>query len=181
MSEKPGPDENILLVGFMGAGKTTVGRLAARERGLRFVDLDREIERVAGCPIPEIFDRLGEEAFRQMETDALGHIEPDTGLVVSCGGGVVSREANRALLGELGFVVWLTASEEEIFARVSRNTSRPLLQAPDPRGVIRSLLAEREPLYREVADAVIDTTGRDFHEVASALLEAYDRRASRGG
>lgn len=172
------PGENILLVGFMGAGKSSVGRLAARARGLQFVDLDREIERQAGCSIPDIFDRLGEEAFRQMETDALGHIEPGRGLVVSCGGGIVGSPLNRALLRELGFVVWLTATEEEIFDRVSRTPGRPLLQTPDPRATIGALLAAREPLYREVADLILDTTGRSFQSVVDALFDAYDRRAA---
>ncbi len=179
MTVKPAPDENIILVGFMGVGKTTVGRLVARERGYSFVDLDREIERVAGFAIPEIFDRLGEESFRQMESDALGHIEPGTGCVVSCGGGIIGRKQNRALLGELGFVVWLTADVNEILARVSRNNNRPLLQNADPRAAIHTLLALREPLYREVADVVIDTSGKDFHEVANTLLQLYDCRLGR--
>ncbi len=154
----------------MGVGKSTLGKAVARIGCLDFLDLDRQIETIASCSIPEIFAKCGEEGFRAMESDELGHIEPNRNMVVSCGGGIVTRPSNRTLLKELGFVVWLKADEEAIFERVSRNRQRPLLQTENPRATIQALLAAREPLYREVADFELDTTRQTHEESAREVL-----------
>ncbi len=168
--------ENILLVGFMGVGKTSVGRVLSRQSGLHFIDLDREIEARMGKTIPEIFAAEGEEVFRETESDELGHIEPFSSLVVSCGGGIVTRSFNRRLLRELGYVVWLNADEETIFSRISRGTHRPLLHTPDPRRTISELLASRLEFYSEVAHMRIDTSDLDHAAVANRIIEGQKDR-----
>src|SRR5580700_11870609 len=114
-------------MGFMGSGKSSVGRLVARTLGGRFVDTDRMVIDRAGCAIPEIFAQKGEAHFRELETEALRSLLGAKGLVAATGGGIVIARENRALLRKVGMVVWLTADEETIWERVSRNKNRPLL------------------------------------------------------
>ena len=164
--------ENIVLVGFMGSGKSAVGRRVSRRLRFQFVDTDQIIVERAGMPISEIFTKYGEGHFREMETAALESIAQLEHCVISTGGGAVVREGNRAILRSLGFVLWLTASEEVIFSRVSRNDKRPLLQTEDPRETIATMLAERRPLYERTAQFTVDTSAMSHDEAADAVIAA---------
>jgi shikimate kinase len=161
--------ENVVLVGFMGSGKSSVGRLVARTLRGRFVDTDRLVVERAGRDITDIFATNGEGFFREEESRALCSLLGGRGLVVATGGGIVTVAANLAALKELGFVVWLTASEETIWDRVSRNTKRPLLRTENPRETVRTLLASRNPLYEKAADLKVDTTLLTHAEVAERI------------
>jgi shikimate kinase len=167
---------NIVLVGFMGSGKTSIGRLVAQRLGFQFVDTDAVIVERAGMPVAKIFERHGEAWFREQETATLRSLGILNRAVISTGGGIVGREENRALLRGLGFVVWLTASEEVIFERVSRNKKRPLLQTADPRATVHDLLEKRRGLYEAVAQFTLETTTL-AHETAASALIAEARRA----
>ena len=169
------PRENIVLTGFMGSGKSAVGRRIASRLRFQFADTDRLIVERAGMPISEIFSRHGEEHFREMETAVLESLDHLRRSVIATGGGVVVRERNYAILKKLGFVVWLTASEDVIFKRVSRNDKRPLLQTDDPRATIRALLAARRPLYESAAQFTLDTTAFSHDEAADAVIAAARR------
>lgn len=177
---------NIVLIGFMGTGKSAVGRVLARRLGWRHVDTDAEIEREAGRTIPDIFTEEGESAFRARESALLASLVPSLvspqelvagtgGLILSTGGGTPLRPENAALLKEIGTVVWLHVTPEAILARVSRSLhERPLLVAhqDDPLGRIQSLLADRAPRYAALADHVLDTSDcADSEEGADRLLE----------
>lgn len=161
---------NIILIGFMGSGKSSVGRLVAHRTGLHFVDTDALVEKQEGKSIPEIFTEQGEEHFRYVERLMLEEISHETGMVLATGGGIVLREDNRQSLRDIGFVVWLTANEDEIFRRVSRNTNRPLLQTADPRAVVKNLFAARRELYQQTADCVIDSSGMPHRAVADRII-----------
>lgn len=167
MSSQP---HNLVLVGFMGSGKSSIGRLVAGRLGFQFFDTDAVIVKRAQMEISEIFQRDGEEAFRAMETAAIESLLPLRRCVIATGGGAVLRERNRALLRELGFVVLLTASEEVIFERVSRNTRRPLLQTPNPRETVSRLLAERQPCYAAAAHWTLDTSHLSHAQAAEAVI-----------
>jgi shikimate kinase len=163
---------HIFLVGFMGSGKSTVGRMVADRMKMPFCDLDREIEKRRGRTVQEIFAQDGEPAFRQLEHEELGTLvdAPDT--VVACGGGVVIDDRNRALLKQLGTVVYLRVSAEEALARVGSTEGRPLLAGPDPLRTAGALLATRESLYEAAADIVLDTAGLLPARVADLVVEA---------
>lgn len=151
---------NIVLTGFMGTGKSTAGRILAKELGLEFLDLDAVIEREAGLDIKEIFSRFGEARFRDLERGLVKRLtdgEFGSNLVVSTGGGVVVDRANRDLLRDWGVVVCLKASVDEIMKRVGRNDGRPLLPDSELRETVEKLLDERDEAYRD-SDLTIDTT-----------------------
>lgn len=160
----------------MGSGKTSIGRLVAKKLGFQFVDTDAVVVERAGMPVAEIFAGPGEGWFRDQETAALESMEIYNRSVISTGGGIVLRKENRTLLQGLGFVVWLTASEETIFDRVSRNKRRPLLQTADPRKTVQDLLAQREEFYRSVSRFALDTTLLSHEQAAEAVI-AEARRA----
>jgi shikimate kinase len=168
---------NIILIGFMGSGKSSIGRMVAKRMGFQFVDTDRLIEERAGKSIPETFAEQGEEAFRDLETAAIESLVHFKRCVISTGGGAVLREKNRALLRELGFVVLLTASAEVLWERVSRNTRRPLLQTENPRETLSQMLAARREVYEAAAEFVLDTShfshGRSAQEVIVAARRAF--------
>jgi shikimate kinase len=173
--------ENVVLVGFMGSGKSSVGRLVARALGGRFVDTDRLVMDRSGREITEIFAREGEDFFRQEESRALRSLLGGSGLVVATGGGIVTAAENVPALRELGFVVWLTASEEVIWERVSRNRKRPLLHTENPRETVRALLEKRNPLYAAVAGMTVDSTGLTHEEVAERICQAVGGGGGGGG
>jgi shikimate kinase len=160
---------HILIVGFMGAGKSTVGRLVSDRLGIPFVDLDELVEETEGLTVAQIWSESGEAAFRAAESTVLASLTEAVPTVVACGGGVVLADGNRALLGSLGHVVYLTVSAEEALARVGGADSRPLL-AGGGAVVAQQLLEARESLYRVVADAVVPTTGRAPDEVARDVV-----------
>lgn len=174
MSHTAVTPQNIVLIGFMGSGKSTVGRELQHRLGYPLIDMDRLIEETMGKKITEIFKEEGEAAFRDFETLQLLEIakQSDKRQIVSTGGGVVIRPENRGLLRNLGYVVWLHAPEDVIFERTSRNQDRPLLNHLDARERITTLLAEREPWYRETAHLKIDTAGLDCKEIATGILES---------
>ena len=169
---------NIVLIGFMGSGKSTVGRLLAQRLGFQAVDTDAIVVQAAGMPISDIFARDGESVFREYESAALSSLVDRTRVVVATGGGIVTRESNLELLHRIGFVVALTASEEVIFDRVSRNNKRPLLHTANPRETVSSLLAARAPLYAATADLMIDTSAIPHARVADEIVSAARLRVS---
>ena len=148
---------NIYLVGLMGAGKTSVGRALARHLGSAFFDTDQEIERATGVKIPVIFDIEGEAGFRARESKVLEELTQRTNIVLATGGGVVLSEHNRRLLAERGTVVYLRATVADLGKRTRNDRNRPLLRVAEPLVVLQELHEQRDPLYREVADLVIDT------------------------
>lgn len=159
---------HLFLVGFMGSGKSVVGREVARITGRTFVDLDADVERAEGRPITAIFEREGEAGFRAAEREALLRLEDAQPSVVACGGGIVGDPANRADLKRLGRVVWLQVDAEQVEQRVGGRAGRPLLGSSP--GEIRELMDVREPLYREVGEAVVDTRGRTVGQVADEVV-----------
>jgi shikimate kinase len=167
---------NIFLVGMMGAGKTTVGRLLARRLKLRFVDSDQELESRCGVRIPLIFEIEGEPGFRAREAQVLAELTALEGVVIGTGGGAVLLEENRRLLAERGTVVYLRARPEDLYDRVRHDRNRPLLATPDPLGRLRALFAERDPLYRSVADLTVDTGRQGVNALARQLLFKLDER-----
>lgn len=174
MNEPQTPPKNIVLIGFMGSGKSTVGRELHQRLGYQLVDMDQVIEQRAGKPITAIFAEAGEQAFRDAETGLLEELcEPSAHRrIISTGGGVIGREQNRALLRQLGYVVWLHAPLEVIVERTSKNRDRPLLHTEDPVARIRSLMEIRDPLYAETAHLKVETAGLDSHELATGILES---------
>lgn len=162
------PLRHVLLVGFMGSGKSSVGRLLANRLGAPFIDLDDRIAAEAGRAIPEIFQDDGEEAFRDRETASLRTLAEEPPSIVACGGGAVLRPENRGLLRELGTVVYLQVDAEEAVRRCPTGTGRPLLANRSPEDVAR-LLESREPLYAEVADLVVTTMGLSAAAVAEHI------------
>jgi len=161
---------NIFLIGPMGAGKTTIGRHLATLLHKRFVDVDHEIERRTGVTIPVIFEIEGETGFRRRESTLLTELSQDEDIVMATGGGAVLMEENRRILKERGTVVYLHADIDTLVERTRRDRNRPLLQTEDPRGKIEELLRQREPIYREVADVVVDTGLRAPTSVARDIV-----------
>jgi shikimate kinase len=168
---------NIFLVGLMGAGKTTIGRQLAQALGKQFADSDHEIEARTGANIPLIFELEGEAGFRERETAVLEELSDRDDLVLATGGGAVLRERNRALLRERGTVVYLRASVERLLARTHKDKNRPLLQTEDPRARLESLLRERDPLYLEVADIIIDTDQGNVKNALAEILRQLDAQS----
>lgn len=162
--------KKIALVGPMGAGKSTIGRLVAAELGFPFKDSDHEVEERSGADIPWIFDVEGEEGFRERETNALKHLLQESQLVLATGGGIILRPENRELLKQAHAVIYLTADPEHLVKRTARDKKRPLLQVDNPREKILSLLEERDPLYREVATHVVITNTQSPKIVAHDII-----------
>ena len=165
---------SIYLVGMMGAGKTTVGRWLARRLKLRFFDSDHEIERRCGVKIPVVFEIEGEAGFRARETQVIEELTRLRGIVLATGGGAVLLAENRAHLAERGYVAYLRASPEDLFERVRNDRNRPLLATPDPLARLRELYEVRDPLYREIADLVIDTGSQGVQVLAHELLDKLE-------
>lgn len=169
---------NLYLVGFMGTGKTTVGRAVAQRLGFRYLDSDHEIERLAGRDIAALFAGEGEAAFRARERDFIAAGHPDDGAVIACGGGLVVQPGMLELLRSKGVVVCLHASIETILARTARHGKvRPLLDHPDPEARARALYAEREPIYRS-AGTVVLTDGRPLSDIAAHVVRVWRRDAA---
>lgn len=165
---------NIILIGLMGCGKTTIGKELHRETDLRFTDTDQLIEQQAGMSIPQIFKTHGESHFRDLETGVLRQLQAadKQTRIISTGGGITIRPENRSLLKKLGFVVWLRTDVNTLYQRISRCTNRPLLQQPNPKAVLDRLMKERHDCYRETAHLVIDTANLHIHEIAFGILES---------
>ncbi|MBP2641584.1 MAG: aroK [Firmicutes bacterium] len=161
--------KNIVLLGFMGTGKTSVGRLLARQLKRPFVDVDKMIEIACGAAISEIFQKHGEKFFREQESEMIAKAASYENAVIATGGGVVLNAENIARLRCNGVLVTLTASPEVILERTAKRTTRPLLNAPDREQTVKALLENREPLYQE-ADYIIDTTSGSLHQIAQKII-----------
>ena len=159
---------NIVLVGFMGSGKSTAGKNVARLLGRRFIDVDEQIEMREGCSIPEIFSRKGETFFRDLEREIIRFYASQSGLVIACGGGAVKDPQNVERLSAHGVVYCLTATPETVLARVGRCTHRPLLAGPDREERLRALLVERKPLYDQF-EYQVSTDAREPEDVAREI------------
>ena len=169
-------DVNLYLVGFMGTGKSTVGRAVAHKLGFNVLDSDHEIERQRGKTIPEIFASDGEPAFRVMEREFIERGHPAERNVVACGGGLVVQPGMLEVLKSKGVVVCLHASLETILERTSRHQHRPLLAGENPGERIRTLYAAREPIYKQ-SGTVILTDARPLHDVVAHVMRAWRRDA----
>jgi shikimate kinase len=164
---------------MMGAGKSSVGRSLQRRTGLARLDLDEMVSARFGISIAQIFEKHGEEKFRDAETDMLRKLTTDRPTIIVTGGGIVLQAENVDLLKKLGTVVWLTADEATLFERASRRNDRPLLQKENPRAVFSELFHQREPLYASSADLRIDTAGKNHDQVADAILTKLEELAPR--
>ncbi len=162
--------DTIFLIGMMGAGKSTIGRMLAKRLNKHFVDCDHEIEVRTGVKIPVIFEKEGEKGFRRRETQVLHELAHEPGLVVATGGGVVLAPENRACLSQYGLVIYLSVPPQNLWERTRYDTSRPLLQVENPRKRIEELHDLRDPLYREVADITI-AGGRLSQTAVLKLIE----------
>ncbi|GAB4416490.1 MAG: shikimate kinase [Thermodesulfovibrionales bacterium] len=162
--------KNIVLTGFMGTGKTEVGRELSNILHWRLIDVDDEIVRSKKMAIKDIFSSLGEEAFRDMETEMIREVSKNKNVIISTGGGAVLRQENMDILRENGIIVCLTAAPETILKRTANNDERPLLQVDNPLKRIRELLEFRRPFY-EKADIMIDTEHKTPHQIAWEILE----------
>lgn len=173
--------DNIALIGFMGTGKTTIGRHLADDLGWRFVDTDTVVERVAGCDIPTLFQREGEGAFRSQESRAILGVSAGFRQVIATGGGAILRPENVAALRSAGTVVWLTARPEVIVARTERRIgARPLLLSDeDPLARVLRMLGERGPLYQRAADHIVDTSERAPRTLAREIARLVRTGESR--
>lgn len=174
MNEMVTPPKSIVLIGFMGSGKSTVGRELHQRLGYPLVDMDQVLEQRAGKSIAAIFADEGEAVFREREASLLEELVDGTAprRIISTGGGVIGRARNRVLLRQLGYVVWLHAPAEVILERTGKNRDRPLLQAEDPAARVELLMAERKPLYAQTAHLRIETAGLDSDELATGILES---------
>jgi len=164
-------DRHVFIIGFMGAGKSTVGRVVADTLGLGFVDLDERIVAAEGRDVVAIFEHGGEARFRAAETAALAALADEAPSVVACGGGIVLDDGNRALLKRLGTVVYLEVGAEEAMARIGDTSGRPLL-AGGGLAMATSILRSRVALYEATADRVVATAGKTPAEVATAVVDA---------
>ena len=166
--------KNIILIGFMGCGKSTIGRKLEHLLGYPLVDTDDLIEQKTGLSVTEIFATRGEEYFRALEAAMLHELAAPNAprRIISTGGGIVTRKRNRNLLKHLGYVVWLQAPVDVILERTSRNRDRPLLRTENPREKIETLLTERKPMYAAASDIEVETIGLDAGEIACGILES---------
>jgi shikimate kinase len=162
--------KSIVLIGMMGAGKSSVGRSLQRRSGLARLDTDEMLAAESGMSIAQIFEKHGEEKFRDAETDVLRKLAPDRPAIIVTGGGIVLRAENVDLLKRVGTIVWLAADETILFERAARRDHRPLLQNENPRATFSKLFREREPLYAAAADIRIDTSRLTHDEVAETIL-----------
>lgn len=166
-----GKPQNVFLVGPMGAGKSAVGRQLGRMLHLDFMDSDDEIESRTGVDISFIFEKEGEEGFRKREAKAIDDLTRKDGIVLATGGGAVVDPQNRSHLGARGLVIYLYTTVEQQLARTQKGRQRPLLESGDRKEILKALMDQRDVLYREVADLVIDTDGRKVKAVANEILE----------
>ena len=165
---------SIVLIGMMGAGKSSVGRCLQRRTGLARFDTDEIVSSKFGLSISEIFSTHGERRFREVEAQALVELAAGEATIIVTGGGIVLREENVDLLKQLGTIVWLEADEETLFERASRRSNRPLLQTEDPRITFSEMVRARAPLYAKVADIRIDTSALTHDEVADVILRKIE-------
>ena len=173
--------DSIFLVGLMGAGKTSVGKLLGRRLGKTFYDCDHEIERATGVRIPVIFEIEGEAGFRARESKILTELAARRNIVLATGGGAVLADHNRRVLAQHGTVIYLRAAPQDLWQRTRHDRNRPLLQTPDPLTRLTELFTERDPLYREIADIIVDTGNQSLSNLAHRLEQKLaDLHTARG-
>ena len=160
---------SFFLIGPMGAGKSTIGRQLARTLDIPFIDSDREIEARTGVDIPLIFELEGESGFRKREQDVIDELSATPGIILATGGGAVLDARNRRNLAARGTVIYLQTSVDQQLQRTAHDRNRPLLQTDNPREKLQQLLDERDPLYREIADLVIETDGCKVRDVVQKI------------
>ena len=163
-------NRSIVMVGLMGAGKSSIGRRLANRLGLPFVDADNEIEKAAGCSISEIFDRFGEKAFRDGERKVIARLMEGPMQVLSTGGGAFMDDDTRALIADQGVSIWLRADLDLLVQRCSRRNTRPLLKSGDPREILQKLIDERYPVYGE-SDITVDAGDRDHEDTVDHVID----------
>ena len=163
---------NIILIGMMGSGKSTVGRRLASTLGRPFVDADIVLERRCGVPISTIFELEGEDGFRRREAQVIAELAQPSGCVLATGGGAILNADSRALLHREGFVVYLQAGLADLWQRLRRDRARPLLRTSDPRARVEALVEQRDPLYREAAHCVIPTGRQPVDRTVADILAA---------
>lgn len=164
--------DNIILIGFMGSGKTSLGIKLSYQMKRTLIDTDKWIEQKQKMTVSEIFASFGEEAFRRMETECLKKlIKTADRQIISVGGGLPMREENHGLLKELGRVVYLKVTPEVVYERLKNDTTRPLLQVENPMERIRTLLAGRAPVYERCADIIVDVSDKSFEKIIEQILE----------
>jgi len=172
--EAPGHGRSIFLIGLMGAGKTTIGRLLARHRHMEFIDSDHEIEARCGVSIPTIFEIEGEAGFRKRESCIIDELSRRPGIVLGTGGGAVLDPGNRERLKARGTVVYLRCHPEELYLRTRHDRNRPLLQTEDPLAKLNALYAQRHPLYMATADIVLESGRQSVHCLVRKLESALE-------
>jgi shikimate kinase len=179
MMERKYGSRNIFLVGLMGAGKTTVGRMLAKRLNLAFGDSDREIENRTGVVVPTIFEIEGEEGFRRRETKVIADMTARRDSVLATGGGAVLRQENRDNLKANGFVIYLNAPPHVLWERTRHDKNRPLLRVDDPLRKLQELFFVRDPIYREVADLVVDDGKGNAQAIVQMLAKEVSDRWSQ--
>jgi len=168
-------NSNIFLVGPMGAGKTTIGRMLSKSLGIPFVDSDKEIEQRTGASIPLIFELEGESGFRKREAEVLAVLTGMSPLILATGGGAVITPENQQALKRRGFVVYLQCAVERQLERTHKDANRPLLKTPDPRARLEELYKVRDPIYRSLADYIIDTGVYSSRSAARQIVRVFQR------
>jgi shikimate kinase len=164
--------KNIILIGLMGSGKTTIGKFLAQKLNKKFIDTDEYIETEEKISINEIFSRFGESCFRNLETDIIKKICQADNQIISTGGGIVERPKNLDILKKNGIIFYLYAPVEELYQRIKNEKNRPLLNNDAPKWVLEKLLNKREEFY-ELCDVKIDTTGKDIDQIAGEIIEKF--------
>ena len=165
---------NLILVGMMGSGKTTMGRTLAKHLGKSFVDSDEEIIKRTGVTIPHIFDVEGEPGFRQREITVILNLAGRDNMVLATGGGAVLDEQNRAMMQQNGIVIYLKASVHDLWQRTRHDRNRPLLQTDDPHAKLMELFQQRDPLYQQVADIVVQSGKQSAHSLMLHLVDEIE-------
>jgi shikimate kinase len=171
---------NVYLVGMMGAGKTTIGKALAHKTGQEFIDTDRLLVERTGVPVATIFEIEGEEGFRRRESAVIAELAGRSGCVVATGGGAVLAEENRRAMRASGTVVYLRARLENLWERTRHDASRPLLATPDPKATLATLLERRDPLYREAAHLVIETSSQAASTLVGRVVAALRQHEAQG-
>ncbi|MCK9202098.1 MAG: shikimate kinase [Gallionella sp.] len=172
---------NLILVGMMGSGKTTIGRTLAKYLGKTFVDSDEEIQHRTGVTIPHIFDVEGEAGFRLRETAAIRELVVRDNMVLATGGGAILAEQNRTMLSENGIVVYLKTNVHDLWQRTRHDRNRPLLQTADPRTKLAELFDQRDPLYQQAADVVVQSGKQSVQALMLHLVDEIDAFRKNNG
>ena len=168
-------NQNVFLIGPMGVGKTTIGKMLAKELGLQFIDTDEEVERRAGANIAWIFDVEGEEGFRTRETNVLDDLTQQSKVLLATGRGSILKLENRRFIGSRGVVVSLETTVEMQIKRTEKDKKRPLLQQGDPREILTRLKAERDPIYQELADIRITLGDSNSRKVVNSIIRKLEQ------